>query len=157
MFETVIARITDSWHISQASLAKRIADGTQPEITLVGTSYYEMAVANAFYLVFTFVLYQIMSRRAEGFKDSLKPFIAIYNLCCVFFAGYVVYGLALEFYKDPNVLKFVCNDGTRAGEIGERLGWIYWVWDQHAAIVAIVWHATAIAPTCFAQLRIFFA
>ena len=48
-----------------------------------------MVAANVVYLSMTFVLYQIMKPREDKkpLNDFLRPFVALYNLTCIFLAG----------------------------------------------------------------------
>lgn len=127
MFDDVMERITTSWHQSEASLAARIKAGTQPEAVMLGTNFETLVVANSVYLAVIALLYFWMSRRENDFKVALKPVIIVYNAMCVFFAGYVVYGIIDFKLRNPDDLHFVCNDGARTGPFGDRLGWIFWV------------------------------
>lgn len=129
-------RIVDSYAASQASYAARVAAGTQPPITLVGTNLPTVITWNVAYFAVIGTLYFIMSRREEDFKKQLKPFIVVYNAICVYLAAYVVYGLFAWKWENPDGLVFVCNDGYVYNVIYVYVLMCFWylvvnVWCMH--------------------------
>jgi len=123
-FGTFVNRITTSLAKSEADLAIRKADGVQPSITLFATETQYMVAANVVYLSMTFVLYQIMKPREDKkpLNDFLRPFVALYNLTCIFLAGYCAVGIIMHKYNHPGT--FMCN-ALPLQDTG--LAWLFWV------------------------------
>jgi len=85
--EGFLQTVSDSYAKGEAARLERIARGDQPEFPYTN----ELIIGgNIVYFLVTFLLYSYMSKREKGFE--LKPVLTVYNMICVFLAGYVVYG-----------------------------------------------------------------
>ena len=63
-------------------------------------------------------------RKREAIK-GLKPIMAVYNLSCVFAAGYCVYGVAA--YKFNNIGSFACNPIDLHTDSGKQFSWVVYI------------------------------
>lgn len=122
----VVRRCLESHEVAESAFQKRVADGAQPAITVIGTSPAQLAALNVGYLLITWALYRWMSNREGDFKAALKPVIFVYNVTCVAAAGYVVWGIGKHKLLHPDE-PFVCNAGTRGDAEGHDLALVFWV------------------------------
>eukprot|EP01060_Flectonema_neradi_P030495 TRINITY_DN4452_c0_g1_i1.p1 TRINITY_DN4452_c0_g1~~TRINITY_DN4452_c0_g1_i1.p1 ORF type:complete len:364 (+),score=59.90 TRINITY_DN4452_c0_g1_i1:494-1585(+) len=112
-------RVTVSYDKAQKELESRIAQGVQPSSP--GANLEFLICANTAYVFITLVLYLIMKRKAEGFK--IRWLLQIYNVICIFAAGYVLVGIVIHKVKNPG--RFACNP-LLTDEDGQRLAWFFW-------------------------------
>lgn len=113
--------VVDNYFHHQKLQAQRIAAGTQPDLPYATPEF--LLGSNVAYIIITTVLYNWMKGRKQGFY--LKPIIAVYNAICVFLAGYVVYGLAVAKWENPET--FVCTNGCRSDSRCQKLAHFFWV------------------------------
>ena len=145
LFENVVARFDASWSgpgSGDAAYDLRLEAGIdavdgQPWITQKDNPWMWippdrkfLVAANTGYVVVTLLLSWVMSRRKEGLQSILgvkiKTVIAVYNLTCVFAAGYVVWNLFLLKFGRPG--NFRCNEPiTDDVELRNHVAWVFWV------------------------------
>lgn len=114
-------RVIENYFEHNKLLEQRIATGAQPELPFVSPQV--LLGANVVYVIVTAILYKWMKGRKEGF--NLKPVIAVYNAVCVVLAGYVVYGIVITKWEDPE--SFVCIQGDRSDKKCRYLAHVFWV------------------------------
>lgn len=118
-FSNLTERVVASFYEAQRLREERIKEGT----FLVYPTF-EVALVGVFvYLVVTPLLYGWMSGRKEKFEP--KWAMSIYNLICVYLAGYVVYGIVAIKLNRPG--RFVCNDQIVGTEEAEKMAWFMYV------------------------------
>jgi elongation of very long chain fatty acids protein 4 len=119
--DSIIERALSSYYAAEQSLQKRVEEGNQPWIP--GTDPLSIVLANLAYLVITGLLYSYMSKQKEGY--SLKKFMMVYNVICVFLAGYVVVGLLFLKLKNPGT--FACNKTVTGSKEGLEYAHYFYV------------------------------
>ena len=80
--------------------------------------------ANVFYFVVCLFLYVAMKQRSKPFQ--IYNLIQVYNLLCVFLAGYVVHGIIQHKWLAPGT--FACNSMDVASDEGKKLAFVMWVY-----------------------------
>ena len=114
-----VERITSSYEKAQTDLQSRIDRGVQPASYGANLSF--LLMANSIYCVITLILYTVMKRRSEGFK--IKWVLQIYNVLCIFAAGYVLVGIVTHKIQHPG--SFACNPLLEDAN-GQKLAWLFW-------------------------------
>merc|ERR1719453_1744184 len=124
-----MSRFASSYSEQLGLWEQRVAKGTQPAAPL--TSIVFLVAANAFYLLFTLVLYLYMkSRPAPCSCRPFKSILLVYNFTCVVLAGYVVWGIARVLIHQP--YNFVCNATVLPGSsedagYADFMAHVFWV------------------------------
>lgn len=116
-FNSVYARVVDSYNSEVKLYNERVEDGTQPKSELM--EWDNLVMLEVAYFAIILVLYVVMKNRASPFK--LVNIMRVYNLVCACSAGVVV--VVHLVYRPPG---FMCTSRSLGNENGDWRAWAMW-------------------------------